>query len=83
MECKHCNPDPEGSKQCDILCRTLVFDKKDEDYPEEWTYDDKGTPTCTEHSFWNWDEMGDPDDPENEHYVMPHNPNQLTLFDQG
>jgi len=79
--CKNQNPDPEGGKNCDILCRTLVYDIKDDEYPEEWTYDKDDDPICTAHKPWNWDELGDPDDPENKNYVMPFNPNQMTMFE--
>lgn len=29
MKCKHCNPDPNGKKQCEILAKTMAFDTTD------------------------------------------------------
>lgn len=81
MNCIHCDPDPEGEKQCDILCRTMVFSVNDPEYPGEWTYDDDGKPTCTEWVKWDWGNDGDPDDPNNGRPIGPSNdPNQLGLF---
>lgn len=81
MQCKHCNPDPEGEKQCDILLRAFAFYPEDEEYPTEWTYNQEGEPVCTNHAPWNWNTQGNPDDPENPNYQMPYNPNQITIFD--
>ena len=44
--CRHDGPDDEDGG-CQILCRTLTFNVTDSEYPEEWTYDDEGSPTCT------------------------------------
>lgn len=33
---------------CRILTCAFVFDINDESYPEEWTYNDNGSPICTE-----------------------------------
>lgn len=32
---------------CNILSRTLLYQIGDPEYPEEWTHDGKGRPTCT------------------------------------
>ena len=74
MNCKHCDPDPEGEKQCDILCATLVFNTNDPEYPEEWRYNESGAPICTKFSYWDWGKDGDPPEP------VFDNPNQLKLF---
>ncbi len=80
MKCRHCDPNPEGKKQCNILANTIIFSANDDEYPSEWTYTKAGKPTCTKHQQWDWYELGDPDDPENPNYVQPYNPNQMTLF---
>lgn len=41
-------------KPCDILSRSLMYDLKDKEYPEEWTYDNQGKPTCTAWRKWDW-----------------------------
>ena len=46
MNCVHCDPDPEGQTQCEIIMLTMIYDVTDEDYPNEWVYVD-GKPTCT------------------------------------
>lgn len=80
MHCVHCNPDPEGKKQCNILMRSLAFSIGDPEYPTEWIYNDKDQPTCTAHKPWDWNKQGDPDDPKNPNYVQPEDPAQLKLF---
>lgn len=52
--CINQHPDPDNPKQCMILCRTMIYDIKDDKYPEEWTYDDNGSPTCTAWKKWDW-----------------------------
>lgn len=79
MNCKHCDPDPCGDKQCDILCATMVYNVNQPEYPEEWTYNDKDEPICTKWSKWNWEEDGNPDDSDNPSYITPFNPNQTTI----
>lgn len=79
MQCRHCNPDPEGKKQCELLGNAFAYSVDDEGYPSEWVVSEDG-PKCTKHEKWNWQEMGDPDDPENPNYIMPFNPDQLTIF---
>lgn len=81
-KCIHCDPDPNGKKQCDILCATFWFSPKDPEYPKEWIYDDNGKPTCTSWVKWDWNNDGDPDDPDNPNappQPIPYNPNQLLL----
>ena len=80
MNCLHCDPDPDGEKQCDILCRTMVFDTNDEEYPKEWTYKENGQPFCTSYVHWNWQERGNPDEAEDAP-VISNDPDQLGLFD--
>jgi hypothetical protein len=82
--CINQHPDPDNPKQCMILCRTMVHDVKDKEYPEEWTYDDNGRPTCTAWKKWDWgrDDDGNWIDPPE---MPPDDPNQLCfpfLFDE-
>ena len=79
MRCIHCDPDPNGKKQCDILCRSLAYSVSDPKYPTEWTYDENGSPICTEWKKWDWGNDGDPDDPDNPKAPIPYNPNQLVM----
>lgn len=79
MNCINCDPNPDGKKQCMILCRSMAYDVNNPKYPEEWTYDENGEPTCTAFVKWDWKEKGDPDNPDNPNYQMPKNPNQLKL----
>lgn len=79
MKCANCNPDPDGEKQCEILANTLFSDPLDCN-EWEWVYDEQGNPTCKKHKPWNWETMGDPDDPNNSNYIQQPNPNQLELF---
>lgn len=37
-----------------ILCRTMIYDLKDKEYPEEWIYDENERPTCTAWKKWDW-----------------------------
>lgn len=68
----------DGDKCCDILSRTLIHDVTDPEYPEEWTYEN-GVPVCTAWEPWNWQQKGDPDDPDNPNYQQPENPNQIKI----
>lgn len=83
MQCFHCDPDPNGEKQCNILLRTLIHNVKDKEYPSEWIYDENDQPTCTQYKKWDWGNDGDPDDPDNPNKlpIGPSNdPNQVNLF---
>lgn len=79
MNCVHCDPDPNGKKQCDILCRSMCYSPGEPNYPEEWIYDENNEPTCTKWAKWDWAKEGDPDESPNA--PVPYNPNQLKLFD--
>lgn len=82
--CKNQHPDPNSSKQCMILCKTMCYDLNDKEYPEEWTYDEEGFPTCTAWNKWDWgrDDDGNWIEPPE---MQPDDPNQLCfpfLFDE-
>lgn len=52
--CFNQHPDWDNPKQCIILCRTMIHNINDKEYPEEWTYDTNGSPTCTAWKKWDW-----------------------------
>lgn len=79
MNCLHCNPDPDGKKQCDIMFNAFFYETNEEKYPKEWIYDENDQPTCTAWIRWDWDNDGDPDDPDNPKAPVPDDPNQLCL----
>jgi hypothetical protein len=81
MHCLHCDPDPNGKKQCELLLATLCFYPTDPEYPREWIIDSLGKPKCTKYVNWNWRDDGDPDDPDNPKAPPPPTPlNQIDLF---
>jgi hypothetical protein len=80
MNCIHCDPDPDGKKQCEIMLATMCFHPNEPEYPKEWKYIN-GEPRCTNHVHWDWGKNGDPDDPDNPNKPPdPPDPNQLDLF---
>lgn len=79
MNCLHCDPNPSGKKQCEILCRSLCWNVGDPQYPKEWIYDQDDKPACTKFHKWDWGNDGDPDDPDNPRAPVPEDPNQLCL----
>lgn len=79
MNCIHCDPNPNGPKQCEILGKTLWLSVNDPEYPAEWIYDEQGKPICTAWKKWDWGNDGNPDDPNNPKAPIPEDPNQLCL----
>lgn len=73
---KYMHTTNDNDKKCEIFSKTLLYSSDADEYPSEWTYDDKGQPTCTKFKFWDWG-MGEVlnEPPEEE----PFNPNQLKL----
>ena len=78
MQCINCDPDPNGEKQCKILCASLCHNTNEPEYPGEWTYDGN-KPICTSHVYWDWGKDGDPDNPENPKAPPPYDPRQLVF----
>lgn len=82
MNCLHCDPNPDGEKQCMILGNSMAYSINDPEYPKEWIYvEDK--PTCTKWQKWDWGNDGNPDDPDNPKAPKPDEPinlDQLKLF---
>lgn len=71
--CYNCRYETEENP-CPIFTATLVNDIGDSGYPEQWTYDENGQPTCTAFAS---------------HYELPadvrhkgacNDPNQMQLF---
>ena len=79
MNCLHCDPDPNGKKQCDILCASMCFSVNEEGYPKEWVYDENDKPSCTSWQKWDWGKDGDPDNPQNPKAPIQDDPNQLCM----
>lgn len=80
MNCIHCDPDPDGEKQCLVLMNALCFDLKDKEFPKEWVSDADGkNARCTKWVKWDWGNDGNPDDPDNPNYTPPDDPMQLCL----
>lgn len=80
MNCLHCDPDPNGAKQCEILLRTMCFHPNEPDYPREWIYQNE-KPICAKFQKWDWGNDGDPDDTDNPNRPPdPPDPSQLNLF---
>jgi hypothetical protein len=79
MNCINCDPNPEGEKQCDIFRRAFCCDYKDPRYPSEWTYDEKGTPTCTAWVKWDWGNDDDENGRNEPPVIIPDEPMQLCM----
>lgn len=79
MNCIHCDPDPNGKKQCEILLNSLCFNIDEPGYPKEWIYDDSNKPCCTSWVKWDWGNDGNPDDSDNPKAPIKDDPNQLCL----
>ena len=79
MNCINCDPNPDGKKQCEILCASLWFNINEEGYPKEWIYNEQNKPTCTSWVKWDWGTDGNPDDRDNPKAPIPDDPNQLML----
>lgn len=79
MNCFHCDPDPEGEKQCEILMRSMMYHINEPEFPKEWIYNEEGKPSCSAYKKWDWGRDGNPDDPDNPNYTPPDDPNQLCL----
>ena len=69
----------DGDKQCDILNRTILCSVSDPGYPEEWTYDEHGNPTCTAWMKWDWGNDDDDHGLNEPPPEIPEDPNQLCL----
>jgi len=79
MQCTKCNPNPDLEPQCMILCHSMAYNINDEEYPKEWVQEDGMYGRCTAHIKWDWDTMGNPEDPKGKYYVMPNNPDQTEM----
>lgn len=68
----------DNDKKCDILSRSMIYDLKDKEYPNEWVQDENGA-RCTAWTKWDWGNDGDPDDRDNPKTPIPDDPNQLVM----
>lgn len=76
--CENCIHDNGDTVMCEIITLVMGLDVDHKDYPEEWTYDEKGSPTCKKFVKWDW---GKDDDG---NWILPEpppidDPNQLCL----
>jgi hypothetical protein len=72
----HTNKDDD--LKCDILSRSMLYDYKDDEYPDEWIWDEDDNPTCT--AFVKRTRRFDPDEPrEVREKIERIDPNQLKL----
>ena len=69
----------DEDKKCNILSSSMIYGIDEDGYPSEWTYDREGKPTCLNYKFWDWDNDGDPDDPENPISPRVYDPNQISI----
>lgn len=76
----HFQDENKEEDKCQILSNTMIYDVRDEEYPEEWTYDENDNPICTKWQKWDWgndnDGWNEPPEPPYE----PQDPNQLMMF---
>ncbi len=79
MNCLHCDPDPNGRKQCEVMCAAMCYNIDEPKYPKEWVYDENDHASCSKWQKWDWSNDGDPDDRDNPKAPIPENPNQLCL----
>lgn len=73
MNCVHCDPDPDGPKQCPILAHAQI------DMVPQWVYDGNNNPICTKYKQWDWEKQGNPDDPDNPNAPIAVGENQLRI----
>jgi hypothetical protein len=79
MNCLHFDPNPDGKKQCEILCASMCFSINEEGYPKEWVYDANNKPSCTSWQKWDWGKDGDLDNPKKPKVPIVDDPNQLCM----
>lgn len=59
----HRQEEDRDEDKCIIMNHTLLYQVDDPRYPSEWTYDDKGNPTCTKFVKFDWGTDDDPREP--------------------
>jgi hypothetical protein len=83
-QCKLQDPNTENPAfSCDIFLGVMSLQFDDPNYPQDWQWIEKDgmkRPTCVSHEYWDWEEKGNPKDPQNPNFIPPPNPNQLKLF---
>jgi len=55
-QCSQCQKNMDGTKLCDIIADTMLFNVDEDEYPSEWVYGADGQPCCT--AFVATDEPG-------------------------
>ena len=59
----HRQKEDRDEDKCEIMSRSLLYQVDDPKYPSEWTYDEKGQPTCTKFVKFDWGTDDDPREP--------------------
>lgn len=77
---KYTHTGNDNDPMCPIFSRAVMYDVDDPEYPNEWTYDENGQPTCTNFKKHIWRDKftGELIEPET---IYPVDPDQLDLFD--
>ena len=75
----HRQKEDRDEDKCEIISRSMCYDVSDPEYPSEWTYDDKGNPTCTKWVKFDWGSDDDPREPGPDIKPPPEDPAQLLM----
>lgn len=73
----HRQKEDRDEDKCEIISRAMGYDVTDPQYPDEWTYDAKGVPTCTKWVKFDWGTDDDPREPGPK--PPPDDPRQLMM----
>lgn len=65
--------------KCEIMTNAMCYALSDPKYPREWTYDEKGNPTCTKFVKFDWGDDDDPREPGPDLKPPPDDPAQLLM----
>lgn len=74
----HRQKEDRDEDKCVIINLTMGYDVNDPEYPDEWTYDEKGDPTCTKFVKFDWSNDDD-DNPREPPPIPPEDPRQLMM----
>ena len=75
----HRQKEDRDEDKCKIMTNTMLFDTNEPEYPREWTYDEKGSPTCTAFVKFDWGTDDDPNEPCPDIKPPPDDPAQLLM----
>ena len=75
----HRQKEDRDEDKCEIMTKVMIYDKRNPDYPKEWTYDEDGRPTCAKFVKFDWGTDDDPNEPDSPRPVEPDDPAQLLM----